>query len=317
LNTVSSASALSALSLGGTNFTGVSEASGGSFNNSASNIPVVQLESLANEQTINVPLDPSQGFSATSFTALPPVGLVSGYAMLTMFVNGTPSLSQIVSYTGGQAPIITSGPLPSTATVGTPYNFTITATGSPTPTFSVTTGALPNGLTISSTTGVISGTPTTPGLYTGMIQASNGVNPVATQNFSITVNSTYAYWVSEYGLTGNQALQTAVLSPDKLTNLFKYALGLNPFTTYNPDSATLPAVQLQKFSGVEYLTLTFTGVATDVTYKVQATSNLSAGWTTIQTFPSGGTAPGTVTVQDTQAMTASPQRYMRLYVTNP
>jgi hypothetical protein len=39
-----------------------------------------------------------------------------------------------------------------------------------------------------------------------------------------------------------------------------------------------------------------------VTYKVQTTSNLSAGWTTIQTFPIGGSLPETVTVQDTQAV---------------
>jgi len=56
------------------------------------------LQSLVNEQVINVPLDPSHGFSSSSFTSLPPTGLVPGYAMLTMFVNGTPSVSQIVSY---------------------------------------------------------------------------------------------------------------------------------------------------------------------------------------------------------------------------
>ena len=316
LSTVSSVNSGSALSLTGTNFTGISEASGGASNNSATNIPVVQLESLANEQVINVPLDPSQGFSSTSYVSLPPTGLVPGYALLTMFVNGTPSLSQIVSYSSGVAPVITSNAPPSTATVGTAYNFTCTATGSPAPIFSVLPGgALPSGLTISSS-GVISGTPTTPGVYTGTIQASNGVNPAATQNFSITVYSTYAYWVSLYGLTGNQALQTAVVSPDGIVNLTKYALGLNPFTTYNPGSASLPVVQIQNISGTNYLTLTFTGRATDVTYKVQATSNLTGTWSTIYTS-SGVPPPGTITVQDSQAVSASLTRYMRLIVTDP
>jgi len=320
LNAVSSVISASALSLTGTNFTGVSEASGGTTTNSASNIPVVQLQSLVNEQVINVPLDPSQGFSSTSFVSLPPIGLVPGYALLTMFVNGTPSLSQIVSYSSGVAPVITSSAPTSTATVGTPYNFTCTATGSPTPTFSVPPGALPTGLTLSST-GAISGTPTTPGLYTGTIQAGNGVSPVATQNFSITVNGTYAYWVSQYGLTGNQALPTAIVSPDGITNLMKYSQGLNPFTTYNPGSQSLPVVSFYESilgPSAENLFLTFTGTATDVTYNVQATSDLTGAWTTIKTFPSGGSSPpGTVTVEDTQAVGASPKRFMRLNVTIP
>ena len=79
----------------------------------------------------------------------------------------------------------------------------------------------------------------------------------------------------------------------------------------------MPSVQVKNISGTNYLTMTFDGVATDVTYKVQASSNLSAGWTTIQTFSSGGAAPGTVTVQDTQAISASTQRYLRLYMSIP
>jgi len=97
----------------------------------------------------------------------------------------------------------------------------------------------------------------------------------------------------------------------------KYALGLNPYTTYSPGNTSLPLVKMQNVSGTNYLTLTFTGVATDVTYKVQATSNLNGPWTTIKTFPSGGTAPGTQTVQDTQAIGATGQRYLQLIMTNP
>jgi hypothetical protein len=50
----------------------------------------------------------------------------------------------------------------------------------------VTSGSLPPGLTLSSS-GVISGTPTTTGTYTGTITADNGVGTPATQSFSITV----------------------------------------------------------------------------------------------------------------------------------
>jgi hypothetical protein len=85
----------------------------------------------------------------------------------------------------GVAPAITSGP-PGNGIVGVPYAFTYTSTGSPAPTFALTAGALPSGLTLSSA-GVISGTPTTAGVFTGRVTASNGVPPDATQDFSITI----------------------------------------------------------------------------------------------------------------------------------
>lgn len=85
------------------------------------------------------------------------------------------------------APTITSG-TPPTATTGTPYSFTVTATGTPTPTYS-STGTLPAGLTLNATTGVISGTPTTPGQSTITITASNGTAPAATNTYTLTVQA--------------------------------------------------------------------------------------------------------------------------------
>lgn len=211
------------------------------------------------------------------------------------------------------APAFTSAAPTATGTLGTAYNYTMTASGSPAPTFAVTAGALPPGLTLS-TAGTISGTPTEDGVFTGTVTASNAASPSATQNFSITISSTFSGWAQQQGLTGNQALQTTAVSADGITNLMKYALGLSPFTIYNPASSSLPVVQVQNFSGTNYLTLNFTGVVNNVTYAVQATNNPSAGWTTIETFPSGSAAPGTVTVQDTQAITASSSRYMRLQI---
>jgi hypothetical protein len=83
------------------------------------------------------------------------------------------------------APAITNGP-PGNGTVGVAYNFTYTATGTPAPTFAVTAGALPPGLVLSAA-GVISGTPTAPGTFTGTVTAANGVLPNAAQTFSITI----------------------------------------------------------------------------------------------------------------------------------
>lgn len=94
LNPVSALGPISGFSLTGTGLTGVSGGSVGAD----SNIPVVQFRSLVNEQTLTLPLDPSQGFSSSSFASLPTPGFVPGYLLATVFVNGIPSASQITSY---------------------------------------------------------------------------------------------------------------------------------------------------------------------------------------------------------------------------
>ena len=90
------------------------------------------------------------------------------------------------------SPTITSGAPTATAVVGSPYTSTVTASGTPTATFSITSGALPAGLTLDTTTGVISGTPTTPGTYTFTVSASNGVSPDTSAEYTITVGANTA-----------------------------------------------------------------------------------------------------------------------------
>ena len=76
-----------------------------------------------------------------------------------------------------------------TFVVGTNGSFTVTRTGFPTPTLSVS-GTLPTGVTFTPGTGALSGTPGagTGGSYPLVFTASNGVGSDATQNFTLTVN---------------------------------------------------------------------------------------------------------------------------------
>ena len=85
----------------------------------------------------------------------------------------------------GVAPQITS-PTPPNATVGVPYHFVVTATGTPVPSFADI--GLPAGLTIDAVSGLISGTPTAPGTSHVFIIADNGVRPDALQEFDMTVS---------------------------------------------------------------------------------------------------------------------------------
>ena len=81
-----------------------------------------------------------------------------------------------------------SSPSAATFTVNSPGTFTVTATGSPVPALSVA-GALPQGITFTSSTGVLAGTPATgtAGDYPLTFTASNGVATNATQSFTLTV----------------------------------------------------------------------------------------------------------------------------------
>lgn len=94
------------------------------------------------------------------------VTLVSGNANQTIVVllKDNPGLSC-------PAPQITSI-LADTATVGQAYSYTITASSTPAATFSVT-GTLPDGLTFSTTTNTISGTPTQNGVFNITLNATN------------------------------------------------------------------------------------------------------------------------------------------------
>ncbi|MCL2423771.1 MAG: putative Ig domain-containing protein, partial [Micrococcales bacterium] len=72
-------------------------------------------------------------------------------------------------------PVITLGTVP-VGTVGAQYVFTVEAIGDPAPTFEVTDGELPLGLSLDPATGTISGLPAVPGSYTVTITASNTID---------------------------------------------------------------------------------------------------------------------------------------------
>lgn len=162
------------------------------------------------------------------------------------------------SYTIGTALTFTNGPTPTNGVIGTPYNnFTYTATGTPSPTFSVTSGNLPPGLILSSA-GTISGTPTAVGTYSGTVTASNGINPSATQSFNITVLNSYNNWANFYfpGQPPNISDPSAMPLGDGATNLLKYFCNIVPTVIMNAsDRLALPMVG-QTVDG-QYLTLTY------------------------------------------------------------
>ncbi|OWK37752.1 beta strand repeat-containing protein [Fimbriiglobus ruber] len=191
---------------------------------------------------------------------------------------GTPATQSFtLTVNAGVAPAITST---NTATfqTGTVGVFTVTATGSPTPTFTET-GALPAGVTLSSA-GVLSGNTTTAGTFPITITASNGVTPDATQTFTLTVGTAPT-------ITSADAATFATGT----TNTFTATATGSPTPTFT-ETGTLPA-------GVTFSNGVLSGTPTAAgTFPITITATNGIGTDATQSFTlTVGTAP-TITSAD-------------------
>jgi hypothetical protein len=120
-----------------------------------------------------------------------PTGVGGTFTIQVTAHNATANVDAVArTFIVDAAPVVTADEPTSTATVGTAYSFTYAATGYPTPTFAVTAGTLPAGLTLSGA-GVLSGTPTgTGGVSDGFtVTASNRVDDTVGASRTITVSA--------------------------------------------------------------------------------------------------------------------------------
>jgi hypothetical protein len=81
-------------------------------------------------------------------------------------------------------PIISSLTVPSSGSVGTAYTGSIAAHNAVS--YSVASGAIPTGLTLNTTTGAITGTPTVPGVFTFTLRATGPTGTGVPTGFSTT-----------------------------------------------------------------------------------------------------------------------------------
>jgi hypothetical protein len=131
----------------------------------------------------------NNGNGTATLAGTPAAGTGGIYPITITASNGVAANGvQSFTLTVNQAPAITSTNA-ATFPIGAAGSHTVTATGFPAPTLSMT-GTLPTGVTFNTTTGVLSGTPPagSGGTYPVVFTAANGVGSNATQNFTLTVN---------------------------------------------------------------------------------------------------------------------------------
>jgi len=320
------------------------------------------ISSGSSPATLSVDYGPTTayGATATSPTSIPtntlagiPPLLISGLAPVTTYhyrvtvTNGQGSVSSAdATFTTRAAPIISTGAV--TGLGGT----AATLTGSVNPNggeilgeaFDIGT-SLNYGTTINATPDIVfSGTSASPesAPLTGLLPnttyhyrlhaTDDSGSTFFGADATFTTASLVQSWRQQYfGTTANTGAtaDTASFAGDGVSNLMKYALGLDPTV---PCAGALPTVQLKSDSENTYLSYTFPRdpAKTDLTYQVVAASSINGPWTPLVTSTAGGVATGpglvaetagsggmiNVEVQDPLSTTSATTRFLKLVVTD-
>ena len=255
-----------------------------SFNVTASGQP---LPSLAVAGTLPAGVTfVDNGNGSGTFAGTPPDGSEGSYPVTLTASNGvTPSATQTFTIgVTGIAPAFVNQSAPTTASSGVAYSYTYTASGDPAPTFTVASGSLPPGLTLS-TAGVLAGTPTTAGPYTFTVKATNASGtPAVSTSQTVTVSAPTSSADIEEILTGPASVAANATAT---YGVAAKNLGPNTATAVQevlvvPSDMTVTAVP----TGVTYangqLTLTAASVASGADIKFSVVLKpLSAGTATL------------------------------------
>ena len=172
-----------------------------------------------------------------------------GQSTFTLRVTDDNGAFQIKQFTIRVIEITSPVSLPA-GTTGTPYSYTLTQSGAGTPLWALADGTLPDGLTLNSLTGEISGTPTESGTSIFTLTLLDGGNEICSKAFDLQIVAAVgllAYWTfDDYDIdnlildsTTNDfdityATVDGVIEPGKVGNCFRPGNGTSlPVNTGN------------------------------------------------------------------------------------
>jgi len=194
----------------------------------------------------------------------------------------------------------------SSANVGVPYNGTISVSGGKAPyVFSLSSGSLPSGLTLSQATGTISGTPGQSGVFSFAVQATDSKGMQAAQPFQIPVSSSAAVAVTvtpaiiAVGSSATQQLTAQVTNTSNIAVTWSASSGTisssglyqAPIVTTST-AVTVTATSVADPTKSGKASLTITPVTIPLTVTTASLSTATAGTTYSATIQAtGGTSP--------------------------
>lgn len=185
----------------------------------------------------------------------------------------------------------------------------------------------PPGLTLNSTTGVISGTPTQQGIYTFGVTVQDANNVTATRQYTLQILSSgltpYQAWVQSYYPFGGYPGDDVSDSGDGIPNLIKYGMGLNPILQNTGTYILGGMTNVVGDGSYLYFVYRRSLTATDLVFSVTGKTNLADVaeiWTTnniveVTPWEVGQTGVWSwVYNLHTTPITNAPQRFLRLEV---
>jgi YVTN family beta-propeller protein len=192
--------------------------------------------------------------------------IVGNESATLTFTDNAAGSPHVVNLTGTGTPLpvaVTTSSLPS-GVVGIAYSQTLAASGGVTPyTWSISTGKLPAGLSLTASTGAISGSPTTAGTSNFTVKVTDSASDMATQSLTITINSVLAVTTASLpdGTAGTAYAQTLAATG-----------GVTPYTWSVSKGTLPPGLSLAVGTGVISGTPTTAGTSD---FTVKATDSAS------------------------------------------
>ena len=243
----------------------------GSFTLTASGFPTPTFTILSGKLPSGVALS-----AGGILSGIPAAGTGGTYTVTFKAANGVGTdATQTFTLTVNQSPTITSADK-ATFTTGAAGSFMVVATGYPAPTFSISSGTLPSGVTLSAG-GLLSGTPAdgTGGTYTITLKVANGVGIDATQAFTLTVNQAPAITsAGKVTFTAGTAGAFTVSSTGFPSPKFSLASGTLPAGVTLSSTGSLAGTPDEGTGGIWPIKIKATnGVGFDVTQSFTLTVN--------------------------------------------
>ncbi|MEY2565246.1 MAG: hypothetical protein QOH88_3439 [Verrucomicrobiota bacterium] len=256
----------SRLTLTGTRFQGISQASSGNYNDSSSNYPIVQLRSIDNSQVAFLPVDPVAGWSDTAFTSTPVTGLPLGPALVTVFTNGIQSDSKYLVLTKASTSIATQA----SATVPAGSSISDTAT--------LSNGSVPTGSVTFQLFGPNDATCGGGAIFTSTKNVT-GNGSYTSNSFTPTVSGTYR-WVATYsGDTNNGPVAGSCNDPNETVSVTPAAA--THFSVITPPSVKTGMAFSFTVAALDQFNNTVTGYTGTVHFSSAPLASLPANSTLI------------------------------------